>query len=441
LHQPQIAANLQQSTMEITDVIIIGAGAAGLMAAHELSKAGKSVTILEARNRTGGRINTLENTVELGAEFVHGDLPVTLNLLKEAGIDVLPASGEMWQYNNGQFKQEYEQTEHWDLLMEKLGELEQDITIGDFLEKEFGGDRYAALGRSVTKYVAGYDTADTFKASTFALRKEWQGEDEDAQHRVKGGYSRMTDYLTDESRKSGARLILNSAAKHIYWEHNYVEVITVDGTNYKAQKVIIALPLGVLKAEGSDTIIFSPSIPRYKEAIQQMGFGAIIKILLEFKNAFWEDEEVTKLAGNSLKEMIFLLSDEEIPTWWTQHPGNSALLTGWLGGPLAERQKDKSDDELLQSALQSLTNIFKIDINKLKNNLISRHIVNWTTDPFTRGSYAYDTVEAPAARKILETPVNNTIYFAGEYLYDGPAMGTIEAALSSGVEVVKKVKS
>src|SRR5579859_6551223 len=102
--------------MKNTDVIIIGAGAAGLMAAYELSKAGKQVMVLEARNRAGGRIYTLNDGLhtELGAEFVHGNLPATLQLLKEAGIELQPASGEMWHSRDGKFSKNAEQFEHWD---------------------------------------------------------------------------------------------------------------------------------------------------------------------------------------------------------------------------------------------------------------------------------------------------------------------------------------
>src|ERR1700749_891072 len=97
--------------MDHVDIIVIGAGAAGLMATPSLSKAGYRVTILEARNRCGGRIHTLNHesffkNAELGAEFVHGDLPVTLNLLNEASIPYQPANAEMWHYKNGKFSRE-----------------------------------------------------------------------------------------------------------------------------------------------------------------------------------------------------------------------------------------------------------------------------------------------------------------------------------------------
>src|ERR1700760_3085388 len=110
--------------MDNIEVIVIGAGASGLMAARSLSKAGYRVMVLEARNRCGGRIHTLNQELffknaELGAEFIHGDLPVTLSLLKEAGIPVKPAGGELWQYRNGKFKKGGEFMS-WDKVLEKL---------------------------------------------------------------------------------------------------------------------------------------------------------------------------------------------------------------------------------------------------------------------------------------------------------------------------------
>lgn len=432
--------------MEKTDVLVIGAGAAGLMAAYKLSLQGKKVIVLEARNRTGGRIHTINQEsffqhAELGAEFVHGDLPVTLNLLKEAGIDYGPASGEMVRYAKGKFTENDQLIEDWDELIDKLNQLKEDTSIYDFLLAEFPGDRYQGLRTGIWNYVSGYDNADPRKASAFALRREWQNEDESAQHRVNEGYCSMINYLAKTCRAAGNNIYLSSVVKEIHWKAAQVKVITDTGISYEADQLIIALPLGILQlsSEEKGAISFHPPIPEQARAIKSIGFGAVIKFLLEFDKPFWESSITRQTAGKSLKTMAFLLSDEEIPTWWTQYPQHSPMLTGWLGGPVAVDKKDNTLDELLLQALQSLSNIFKLSVDELKAKLIAWNIINWAAEPFSRGSYSYDTVAAPEARSVLNNPIEDTLFFAGEYLYDGPAMGTVEAALTSGAGVAEQI--
>ena len=432
--------------MQTTDVLIIGAGAAGLMAAYRLSESGKKVIVLEARNRTGGRIHTISHEsffkhAELGAEFIHGNLPVTLNLLKEANIKYSAASGEMVRYDKGKFINHEGFIENWDLLLKKLNELEQDTDIANFLQTHFPGEEYIGLRDGVSKYVAGYDTADTNKVSAFALRNEWNNEDDNAQHRLDDGYCSMITYLANKCKENGGSVYLNSAVTQIDWKQALVKVTIVTGEVYTAEKVIIALPLGVLQADRNEkgAIEFHPPIKEQSQAINNLGFGAIIKFLLEFKDAFWENNDTKKLAGKSLKDMAFLISDENIPTWWTQYPKHSTLLTGWLAGPRAKEKISNTNDEILQQALQSLSNLFKLSVDDLRAKLIASSIMNWTAEPFTRGSYSYDTVAAPEARKVLDGGVENTLFFAGEYLYEGPAMGTVEAALTSGQNVAKGI--
>jgi len=70
---------------------------------------------------------------------------------------------------------------------------------------------------------------------------------------------------------------------------------------------------------------------------------------------------------------------------------------------------------------------------------VADKVYNWTADPFTRGSYSYATVQTKNAREILKTPVAQTVYFAGEALFEGEQLGTVEAALVSGLEVAKEV--
>jgi monoamine oxidase len=430
--------------MKATDVIIIGAGAAGLMAAYTLVKAGKKVTMLEARNRIGGRIHTTNNKrftnpTELGAEFIHGDLPVTLRVIKEASLELLPVDFEMWHYSNGSFEQSDEFVEHWEQFLDCVNKLEHDMPLYDFLQQNFSGEEYIKMLTQIENYVSGYDTADIHDASVFALRNEWNHEDEDAQHRVKGGYSVMIDYLAKVCTDSQSEILLNSPVSEIVREQNRIKVFTSTGKQYEADKIIIALPLGVLQAHNENTgaIQFTPPLPEHSEAFKNIGFGAVIKIVLEFDVAFWESEAITQLAGESLSTMGFLFTEEVIPTFWTQAPLHSTLFTGWLGGLPALEMKDFTDDHIMTLVLESLSNVFKISRGALRDKLVAFNVANWTADPFTLGSYAYDMVGSAKAKNFLIQPIENTIYFAGEYLYDGPAIGTVEAALTSGENVAK----
>ena len=142
-----------------------------------------------------------------------------------------------------------------------------------------------------------------------------------------------------------------------------------------------------------------------------------------------------------MKKMEFLLADTLVSAWWSQYPEKDALFTGWIGGPPASVFKTSSEDEILDEALNSLTSIFNLSVGSLKSQLLASYVVNWSADPFTRGAYSYVTIGSDEARKTLCSPIDNTLFFAGEGLYKGPAMGTVEAAFDSALKVVKEILS
>ncbi len=423
-------------------IIIIGAGASGLMAARRLSAAGHSVTILEAGAEPGGRILSLpagsagfSTVVEGGAEFIHGELPLSLQLAREAGVVLHPVRGQMVRLQRGKSLKNSGGNEFmgkdWDLLLEKMEQLQTDEPIADFMASHFSDDRYSALRDSVRRFAEGYDLADVHRVSTRALYNEWAREGDDEEYRPEGGYRRLVDFLVAECLRSGCVFNFSTKVAEVRWQQGRVEAVTAGGAVFVAEQMMITVSLGVLQAEPA-ILTFSPAIPEQLAAARQLGYGSVIKILMEFKKAFWKKEKKDN-------QTLFIISDEPVPTWWTQPENDSCLLTGWLAGQLMYNFQLLSQAERIESCLQSLAAVFSLDKEELRQSLSAILVLDWSKAPYILGGYSYDTVGAENARSLLSQAVEGTLWFAGEALYEGVAPGTIEAAFTSGQETADKI--
>lgn len=411
------------------DILVIGAGVSGLFAANKLAEEGYNVGLVEASSNAGGRIATLSSPfstkVESGAEFIHGKAPLTMEILKKSGINRLAVEGEMVTIQNRVWLTDAREDE-FELFNEKIKLMEEDCTIKQFLDNYFPSTEFELLRTSAQQFAEGFSLADTSRASALAFEKEWK-QVEDEQYRVNGGYQQMIDYLLERILHYKTAIFFDSPVTRVEYRNGHVVAYSNNDKQYTAGKLILTVSAGVLQ---SGDIQFTPSLGKHDAAIQQLGFGSVIKFLYEFKTPFWEQR--SKNAG-------FLLSDETVPTWWTQLPDRSSLLTGWLGGPKAKKAGSLSKNKLHDLAMHSLAGIWQLDKKNLEEELVQYEIICWDDHPFIKGGYSYNTVTSAKAKEILQQPVDDTIYFAGEAVYSGESQGTVEAALGSAHKVIDAI--
>ena len=419
---------------DLTHFLVVGAGAAGLMAARDLARAGKRATILEARDRCGGRIYSLPRSefgypAEGGAEFVHGAAPITRTLMREAGLALSPRGGTRWSTRTGTLSPDVAPLPYTYRFYQELSRVEEDLPVAAFLEMHFAADQYDGLRRSVTRTVEGYDAADPRRMSTLALREEWLARDDGEHGRVAGGYGALIDFLAVECRRFGATLHLGTEVTAIDIIGRRIAAHCRDGAAFEADAAVLAVPLPLLGE------IALPAAARERAAAAaDIGYGNVVKILLRFGDRWWAGE-----GGGDLSDLSFLVSDAPVPTWWTQHPRPYPVLTGWYAGPKADRVRSLGEAELVAMGVASLAEIFGLPRERITANLVTARAIDWGKDPFARGAYSYATPRSRAAQAALRQPAGGPIFFSGEALYAGPDMGTVEAALASGQETARTI--
>jgi monoamine oxidase len=436
------------------DVLVIGAGVAGLAAARDLVSHGVSVIVLEAQDRIGGRILTQrigEETIELGAEFVHGRPPQLLALIEEAGLELVERSGSFIRIRdgvlvvdeNGKDNDQSQECGRVDAdpstLLEQLEDRSgPDVSFAEFLEQKplSEEDRDAVIG-----YVEGFNAADYCVASVAALGLQQKAEDAiegDRIFHVAGGYDQVPAFLAARVEADGGRIRLATRVHRLEWQPGSTAALTSQGA-FTARRAIITVPLGVLQSGG---IEFQPPLPQPIRAILTsdgpIRMGDANRFTLLFRERFWRDLPPQP----ALSELSFLLTPGAVPAvWWTPHPEQSNALTGWVGGPRASTLASLSTEALVGRACEALATLFQLDAAYVRSLLIGCHTHNWLADPNSLGTYSYiakDGLDAPAR---LQEPLAYTLYFAGEHTTIDGHWGTVHAALSTGLAAAAKVIS
>lgn len=140
-----------------------------------------------------------------------------------------------------------------------------------------------------------------------------------------------------------------------------------------------------------------------------------------------------KNSTETLSRMNYLFThDNWFPTWWTRMPDRVPILTGWAPARSAERLSGKSQSFVVEQALSSLGSALKIRPGRLASLLEDAYFHDWQNDPFSRGAYSYGAVGSDGAQRDLASPLENTLFFAGEATDTTGHNGTVHGALVSG---------
>ena len=443
------------------DVLVLGAGAAGLAAARDLSQAGLRVTVIEARPRIGGRILTRHDPrapvpLELGAEFVHGEAPETLSIAQAAGLTVveLPDTRELAAAGHfsdlGDLWVDVQRMNRE--LARRVAKRGKDFPVSEYLDSA----RLPPLRlRLLTAFVEGFYAAHPERLSAQSLGEEAAsdgggepsaGERDETQFRILNGGDALMQWLRDGLDPERAAVRLSTVAHAIRWKRGQVTVVCrgSDGaageSTIHARAVVITLPAAVLKA---GALGFEPGLPAKQRALAGIETGHVLKIVLRFRHAFWENAAFLKERrgnGNAATGRLNFLhaSGAEIPTWWTSLPVRAPLLTGWVGGVAAETLLAEEPGSRLERCLVALSDVMAVPRRELEKDLDAWASHDWRADPFARGAYSYVGVGGSGAPRALGRPVEDTLFFAGEAT-NGEQIGTVAGALGSGRRAAREL--
>lgn len=432
--------------MATTDVLILGAGAAGLAAAAELTQQGCNVCMLEARERVGGRILTRQEPdlpipIELGAEFIHGRSPVTLEWIRRSGSTIVDAVQTRRILRAGKLQDGDDQFEQLKQGLSRIRRPRKDLPFGEFLESAAGRKLAPRLRQFARALVEGFDAADPNRVSTLAILDEWsgQGAADAPTFRPLGGYTALIGAISASIDPSRLSLHLNTIVHEVRWQRGDVTVNTTtpgQAFSVTAPRAIVALPLGVLQApvQAAHAVRFMPALASKQRAFGGLAVGPVVKVMLRFREPFWETAD----GGRHSDAAFFIDPGGTFPALWSSLPLRSSVLTAWAAGPAAVRLGGLGSHELIHLALNYLHDVFGKGA-RAHERLEAGYVHDWQADRFSCGAYSYVTAGGSTARKLLAAPLQNTLFFAGEATDTQGESGTVAGALNSGRRAAREV--
>ncbi len=430
-------------------VVIIGAGFSGLACAHELRSAGYDVTILEARNRVGGRVLSFGDFVpgrnmEGGAELIGSNHPTWVAYKEKFGFEFLDVeSDDELEYPiviGGRKLTSEMSAALWEELETAFASINKDAapidadepwnspnaaeldkkTVADWIHEQ----KFAELCKAaVTAHLAGDNGVATEKQSYLGLLTAVKGGGlerywtETEVYRLKGGNEQLARKLAEQIGKD--RIVLQLAAKSIASKGANMVVTGADGRTLECDDVVLAVPPTVWSK-----ISISPDLP----AALKPQMGSNVKYLISLKGRFWK--------GSGLSPTS--LGDGDIAWTWEgtdgqegDAPAGMVAFSGAAGSENVRRYPKERRDELYKAQIEKIYPGFS-------ESFVSSRFMDWPGDPLTGASYSFPAPgEVTSVGPMLQKGLGR-LHFAGEHCCY-KFVGYMEGALNSGVTLAKRL--
>jgi len=411
-------------------VIVIGAGAAGMYAAYLLHQQGINVQVLEASDRYGGRIKSLQGfsdfEIELGAEEIHGERSLWYDMVRHSGAQLITEELNELYYFNGTVKTYAQATEN--TFFNKV--LEVMDSFRSYAGNDISAEAYgnisginAAVQHLYNGMVGNEMGSGNAEVGMYGLREieeKWASGKIDSRIKYRSLLSVLEQTFVDVLDK----IILNSPVAALDYTASKITVTSSNGQLYEADKVIVTVPLTVLR---SNEISFTPALSAERmNAFDRIGMDRGIKIILKFTERFWPSST------------SYIYSEGNVPIYWaTGAGGRSAsdnLLTAFVCGTRADFVASQGEG-MIPIILSELDALF----GDATLNYVTHHIQDWGEEDFIHGAYSYSKPGTGNAREIIAKNIDSKVYFAGEATHTGGHFATVHGAMETALLAVHEI--